>query len=204
VPLPFEAQVSPVFGVCVGDLDGDGNEDIFVAQNFFAVDAETVRYDAGRGVLLRGDGRGGFSAVAGQESGILIYGEGRGAALGDFDGDGRLDLAVAQNGTETKLYHNEAAKPGLRVRLNGPEGNSIGAGAILRIGNTKNMGPAREVHAGAGYWSQDSPVQVLTVPTGATDLSIRWTGGKTTTSTIPRGAREISVDMSGKVKVLLY
>src|SRR5439155_21340884 len=40
-PLPVEAQFAPAFGVCVGDLDGDGNEDIFLSQNFFAVDGET-------------------------------------------------------------------------------------------------------------------------------------------------------------------
>ena len=33
-PLPIEAQFSPVFGVAVGDIDGDGREDVFVSQNF--------------------------------------------------------------------------------------------------------------------------------------------------------------------------
>ena len=56
--LPMEAQLSPVFGVCVGDYDGDGNEDVFLSQNFFGTDLETGRYDAGRGLWLRGDGRG--------------------------------------------------------------------------------------------------------------------------------------------------
>jgi len=42
------------------------------------------------------------------------------AVLCDFDGDGRLDLAVSQNAAETKLYKNVAARPGLRVRLKGP------------------------------------------------------------------------------------
>jgi hypothetical protein len=55
--LPFEAQFAPAFGVNVADVDGDGNEDIFLSQNFFAVDGETSRYDAGRGLWLAGDGR---------------------------------------------------------------------------------------------------------------------------------------------------
>ena len=59
-PLPVEAQFAPAFGVVVGDFDGDGNEDVFLAQNFFAVEVETSRYDGGRGLWLRGDGSGGF------------------------------------------------------------------------------------------------------------------------------------------------
>ena len=78
--LPREAQLAPVFGLCVGDYDGDGHEDLFLSQNFFATDQETGRYDAGRGLWLQGDGQGGFRAVPGQESGIKVYGEQRGAA----------------------------------------------------------------------------------------------------------------------------
>ena len=79
----------------------------------------------------------------------------------DFDGDGRVDLAVTQNGAETKLYQNVGAKPGLRVRLAGPPGNPDGIGATMRPIFGQRMGPAREIHGGSGYWSQDSAVQVL-------------------------------------------
>ncbi len=34
-PLPIEAQFAPVFGLAVADFNGDGAEDLFVAQNFF-------------------------------------------------------------------------------------------------------------------------------------------------------------------------
>ena len=34
VPLPVEAQLSPSFHAGVADFDGDGNEDIFLTQNF--------------------------------------------------------------------------------------------------------------------------------------------------------------------------
>ncbi|MBL9135126.1 MAG: VCBS repeat-containing protein, partial [Verrucomicrobiales bacterium] len=56
VPLPIEAQFSTSFGISVADFDGDGHEDLFLAQNFFGVDHETSRQDAGRGLLLLGDG----------------------------------------------------------------------------------------------------------------------------------------------------
>ncbi len=200
--LPAEAQYSPAFAVCVGDLDGDGKEDVFLSQNFFAVAPETSRNDAGRGLWLKGDGSGGLTPVPGQESGIKVYGEQRGAALCDYDGDGRVDLVVTQNGAETKLYHNVGAKPGLRVRLQGPAGNPHGIGAQLRLVCGQWQGPVREIHAGGGYWSQDSAVQVMSAPEPPTHLQIRWPGGKASTNSIPKGAREIEVSADAPGTVL--
>ena len=141
-------------------------------------------------------------AVPGQESGVKVYGEQRGAALCDYDGDGRVDLVVTQNGAETKLFHNISAKPGLRIRLKGPPGNPTGIGAAIRLRHGQQTGPAREIHAGSGYWSQDSAVQVLSTAGSPTQIWIRWPGGKTTTSDVPAGAREVVVEENGAVKVV--
>jgi hypothetical protein len=200
--LPREAQFAPAFAVCVGDFDGDGKEDVFLSQNFFAVSGDQSRCDAGRGLWLRGDGRGGLSAVPGQESGIKVYGEQRGAALCDYDADGRVDLVVSQNGAQSKLYHNVGARAGLRVRLKGPPGNPDGVGAQLRLGFGERWGPMREIHAGSGYWSQDSAVQVLGTPQTPTQIQIRWPGGKTTTTPLPLNPREIVADTTGTIKTL--
>jgi hypothetical protein len=201
-PMPIQAQFSPAFGVCVGDLDGDGNEDVFLSQNFFAVNAETLRLDAGRGLWLRGDGTGKFSPVPRQESGIRVYGEQRGCALSDYDRDGRIDLVVTQNGGETKLFHNTQAKPGLRVRLKGSPGNPAGVGAQIRLMFGKRQGPLREVHDGSGYWSQDGFAQVLGTPEEAKQIWVRWPGGKITISSVPVNAGEMSVDEAGKLELL--
>lgn len=201
-PLPIQAQMSPAFGLCVGDLDGDGQEDLFLSQNIFALFAMTPRYDAGRSVWLRGNGQGDFHAVPGQESGFLIYGEQRGCALADFDADGRVDLAVGQNGAATKLYRNQKANPGLRVRLQGPPGNPQGIGAILRLEFAQGQGPAREVHAGSGFLSQDSAIQVLASTNAPTKLWVRWPGRSAQSWPIPTGATEMVVSTNAIVKVL--
>jgi hypothetical protein len=200
--LPPEAQWSPAMGMAVGDLDGDGNEDLFLSQNFFGTRPTDGRLDAGRGLLLRGDGKGGFTPMPGQASGIKVYGEQRGCALADYDGDGRVDLAVTQNNDQTRLFHNVTARPGLRVKLAGPPGNPDGVGAVMRLDFGDHLGPAREVQAGSGFWSQNSAVQVMSGSVKPLGIQVRWPGGKSVAGKFSADAKEIEVSVDGSVKAL--
>lgn len=207
-PLPDEAQFAPAFSVNVADFDGDGLEDLFLAQNFFALQPEMPRIDAGRGLWLKGIGQGRMAPVPGQTSGVKVYGEQRSAAICDFNEDGLIDLVVTQNAAETKLFRNVGdrtgrAKPGLRVRLAGPAGNPSGIGACLRLMTAQGAGPIREIHAGSGYLAQDSAVQVLARPDGPVKLWIRWPGGKVTTVDVPPNCRELLVGLEGIKQSLL-
>jgi hypothetical protein len=210
-PLPRDAEWAPTFGVCVADFDGDGAEDVFLAQNFFALPAETPRLDAGRGLLLRGVGRSSSTSpnngdarsssllvpVSAHDSGIEVYGEQRGAAVADYDGDGRTDLVVSQNGSATKLFHNVGGRSGLRVRLAGPAGNPDGVGAQVRLKFGDRFGSAREVHGGSGYWSQDAAVPVLGAPEAPTQVWVRWPGGAVSTVAVSAGGKEVTVNYQG-------
>jgi hypothetical protein len=197
--LPLEAQIAPAFGVCVGDLDGDGHEDLFLSQNFFGVPPEQSRYDAGCGLVLLGDGQGGFKALSPEESGIKVYGEQRGAALSDFDHDGRLDLAVGQNGAETKLFKNMRGQPGLRVRLKGPEGNPDALGAAVRVLTGSSADPIREVQAGSGHLSQNGFEQVFSNSAKPRQVWIRWPGGKVIQFEIKEGETEVIAGPQGRI-----
>ena len=129
-----------------------------------------------------------------------MYGEQRGAAVCDYDHDGRVDLVVTQNGAASRLFRNAGAKPGLRVRLAGPPANPAGVGATIRLQFGDRFGPAREIHAGSGYWSQDSAVQVMGMPVAPTHVQVRWPGGKITEGAISADAKEISIQATGQIE----
>jgi hypothetical protein len=200
-PLPVEAQLAPAFGVSVADFDGDGNDDVFLAQNFFSSQTETVRNDAGRGLLLLGDGRGHFRAASGDESGIKIYGEQRGCAASDYDGDGRMDLAVALSHDQTKLMHNLLARPGLRVKFEGGAGNPQCVGAVVRAKNSAGLGRAQVVTAGSGYWSQNSATIVVTSGSPVTALQIGWPDGTTEEQPVPPNSKTMTLRQRGEANL---
>jgi enediyne biosynthesis protein E4 len=77
VPLPREAQIAPIYGILAQDLEGNGKTDLLVAGNFDGVKPEIGRMSAGYGLLLRGDGKGDFSAVRVQQSGFVVPGQAR-------------------------------------------------------------------------------------------------------------------------------
>ncbi|MEE2947356.1 MAG: FG-GAP-like repeat-containing protein [Verrucomicrobiota bacterium] len=194
-PLPLNAQLAPVFGITAADFDGDGNEDLFLAQNFFATRPGFPRMDAGRGLLLKGDGAGSFVTMIATESGILLTGDQRGCAVADFDRDGRLDLLIGQNAGPTRLYRNRLAKVGLRVHLVGQKDNPAGVGAKIRLRSANGLGPTREIRCGGGYRSQDSAVVILGLGDKMpTHLQVTWPSGRISEAKIEKFATEITVN----------
>ena len=197
-PLPMVAQIAPAFGVTVADLDGDGREDVALAQNFSGIPPGDGPYRSGRSLWLRGDGNGGFLPLPDSVSSLWIYGDGRGLATADYDGDGRTDLAVGQHASATKIFRNVGAQPGLRVRLRGSPGNPDAVGATVRVVyEDGSVGPVREIRAGTGHRSADSPVPVLGLAEAPEAIRVRWPGGEVTETRVPAGAGEVVARMPG-------
>ncbi|HMO84709.1 MAG TPA: ASPIC/UnbV domain-containing protein, partial [Lacipirellulaceae bacterium] len=87
---------------------------------------------------------------------------------------------------------NTGATPGVRVRLRGGPDNPWGVGASLRVERDGRSGPAREIQAGSGWLSQNSPVTVLAARPGDR-LRVRWPGGRESVLPVPDGEREVAV-----------
>lgn len=101
-PLPLPAQVSPVYGIAIEDINGDQALDIMLGGNLFSVKPEAGRYDALHGLVLTGDNKGNFSPVKSLTSGIKIDGEVRHIAL--LRSNGVKRLAWIRNNNTLKLY----------------------------------------------------------------------------------------------------
>ncbi|HEX8039276.1 MAG TPA: FG-GAP-like repeat-containing protein, partial [Chryseosolibacter sp.] len=76
--LPLRAQFSPVYGMISGDYDGDGNLDLLLTGNSYSPEVISGRDDACIGLLLRGDGRGGFNPMSPLQSGFVADNDAKG------------------------------------------------------------------------------------------------------------------------------
>ena len=132
--------------------------------------------------------------MTGAQSGIVVYGDQRGAAYADYDGDGRLDLAVSQNGAATRLFHNRGAKPGLRVRVQGPPLNPDGVGAQLTRRLRRPHG-ARRARSKPGRATGRRTARCRCSASSGTPTAVwvRWPGGGEARVAVPAGAREVVV-----------
>lgn len=79
--LPAMAQFSMLCGMSVADFDDDGNLDVVINGNDYGTEVGTGRYDALNGLMMKGDGKGGFTPFSIMQSGIYIPGNGKSLAL---------------------------------------------------------------------------------------------------------------------------
>ena len=68
--LPIQAQFAPIYGMLTEDFDNDGLMDVLVAGNSYATETSTGRYDAMRGLVLKGKGNGDFEVLPTEGNGL--------------------------------------------------------------------------------------------------------------------------------------
>jgi hypothetical protein len=71
----------PIYAISIDDIDGDGVTDLAVAGNFTASQPEFGQYDAGLGLILKGNLNGEFDALPSMQSGFVVPGEARDIAV---------------------------------------------------------------------------------------------------------------------------
>lgn len=95
--MPLQAQLAPVNSIICTDVDGDKKQDIILAGNEYQTEVMTGRYDASYGLVMKGDGKGGFVALSPLQSGLIIDGDVKDLKLVTTSTKERLLLAAVNN-----------------------------------------------------------------------------------------------------------
>lgn len=184
------------WGTAFFDFNNDGWLDLLVANGH--VYPEVDRHDwntkyAQRKLLFQNMRNGKFAEIGQQIGGALkLERSSRGAAFGDIDNDGDIDIAVNNADAQATVIRNDGGNNAghwLTLKLTGdPKAKSprdaIGARVFLTAGGKRQRG---EVRSGGSYCSQ-SDLRIhfgLGAETKVEKLEIFWPGGKSETRTVP-------------------
>jgi hypothetical protein len=176
------------FGCFFFDYDLDGWPDIFIANGHIDGDIQRVQPNVKYAMpphLFRNVGKGNFQEVTKSLGAAFNMPRvGRGAAYGDINNDGRLDLLLSTNGGSAYLFENDAA-PGspanksLRIKLVGTKSNRNGIGTVVKVSSGGGT-ESQMLRSGSSYLSASE--LVLTYGLGQHDqadaIEIRWPSGQ--------------------------
>ncbi len=152
------------FGVEWFDYDNDGRLDLFAANGAVTI-METLRGNPypfhQRNQLFHNEGEGKrfLEASAAAGPALLSSEVSRGAAFGDIDNDGDIDIVVSNNNGPTRLLLNEAGARSawLMVRLEGVKDNRNGLGARVAVLRKGQKPLWRRAHMDGSYLSAHDP-----------------------------------------------
>jgi hypothetical protein len=166
------------------DYDLDGWLDMFVANGHIERDIERIQSRikfAQPPHIFRNDQKGGFNEVTPSLGAAMRQPRvGRGAAYGDLDNDGDLDVVMTTNGGPAVLLRNDGgSNRSVRLRLAGVRSNRDGFGAMVRM-TAGGATQTQMLRSGSSYMSQSE--RVLTFGLGnrtqADVVEIRWPSGQ--------------------------
>ena len=186
--IALASNKSLTFGTLFFDYDLDGLPDIFAANGHVADDISvvqpTVKY-AQTPLLFHNQGHGRFKDVTAASGAALRQAVvGRGAAYGDIDNDGDLDLVLTTNNGPAKVLRNDNGNQNdmLRIKTVGVRSNRDGIGAKVTVRCSNGLHILEMVKSGSSYLSQSElpltfglgrPLDGKTV-----SIDILWPGGQ--------------------------
>ncbi len=145
--LPKEAQIAPIFGSMVEDLDLDGNLDLLLTGNLLGAETSTGAYDAFNGLALMGNGEGSFEVLSMQESGWYVPGEGKSLVSLYIEAQ-RMAFAAENNGP-LHLFQNRVLGKHIVMTVD----DNI---PYIWLEHSDKKVEKREIYRGSGYLSQSS------------------------------------------------
>jgi len=174
------------WGVAFVDLDHDGWRDLFVSNGhtYPQMDGRglgTTYRQANQVFLNTGDGR--FRDVSNRAGpGLQVVESSRGAAFGDLDNDGDVDMVVVNLGATPTLLRNDSDTTnhwiGFRLVGHGANQDAVGARVTIRAGGRVQMD---EVRAGSAFLSGHDLRLLFGLGTSgkADQVEVRWPDGST-------------------------
>ncbi len=167
------------------DFNNDGFKDLFISAGDVQNNAEATsnRNSKQRNVVLVNQHDGTFADTSSQAGETFqTVGLHRGAAFGDFYGDGHIDVVVTRLNEPAELFRNVSAPEAhwLQVRLIGRSSNRDGIGALLHVVGTSGLQEWNRVTTSVGYGcSSDKTVHFgLGSDASVKELTIEWPSGQ--------------------------
>jgi enediyne biosynthesis protein E4 len=194
-PLGRASLLSLTFGLFFFDYDLDGYPDLLAANGHIEEQIGRVQPKiqyAELPLLMHNNGHGRFDQVNAFSRPLVA----RGAAYGDFDHDGDLDVLLAQNNGPAVLYRNDGGNRNhwLQLKLVGSKSNRDGIGAVARVTSAGGT-QSQTVHSGSSYCS-------------ASDLALTFGLGKDATASAieiewPSGARQKLTNVASNQQLIV-
>lgn len=144
--LPAAAQMGAVYGLLAEDFNHDGHLDLMLSGNSHATESISGRLDGLNGLLMLGEGKGGFKPLHPAQSGIFVPGDAKGTAHLRLSNGQSLVVAAQNNGP-------------LLAFTGGVESNMVyikptGQDAVLTATYADGRSRQLELSYGSGYLSQ--------------------------------------------------
>lgn len=171
------------FGAGIADFDNDGWPDILLTSGTVYPEVAKVspRFPArSPRILFRNLGNGTFAEIGSAAGpGIVAAHCSRGAAFGDFDNDGDIDVLIMNVNEPPTLLRNDAPAGNhwIKLRLEGTKSNrsAIGARVVVRYGGKTQ---AQEVLSGSSFLSSSDPRLHFGLGNAkSADIEVCWPSG---------------------------
>jgi len=197
--IGLPSYLTPTFGLFLADFDSDGDLDLFTANGHVypgrLEGQDKITYRQAPQIYLN-DGTGRFDELKDDQAFFQNKIVARGAAYGDYDRDGDIDILMTENDGPAHLWRNDTVSANsLRLRLEGVESNTNAIGTEVEV-RTGELTQYRRVRSGSSYLSASE--YTLTFGLGENEfadlVTIKWPSGKVDEFTHVISGQEIIVE----------